>query len=138
MSQLAIFIYTGTHQALHHALSLSVTALSFGEQTTLVLFNEGLAGWSDAFKLKGPGYGDSPWAANIEHGFRQLNVPSVPTMARECREIGRDKLRILACSGSVEVLGLDSALLIENGTVDDVVGLPTIWRRTQSARVITV
>ena len=138
MSELAIFIYTGTHQALHHALSLSVTALSYGEKTTLVLFNEGLAGWNDAFKAKRVGYGDSPWATVIEDGFRQLNVPNVPPMARECREIGRDKLQILACSGSVEVLGLDSTALIEDGIVDDVVGLPTIWRRTQSARLITV
>ena len=138
MNELAIFIQSGTRQALHHACSVAVTALSYGEKTTVVLFNEGLAAWVDTFEKKTVGCGAGPWANSMDVGLRRMNAPAVPDMAAECREIGRDNFSILACSGSLEILGLDSSGLIDDGVVDDVVGLPTIWRRTQGARVITV
>jgi peroxiredoxin family protein len=135
---LALFIHSGTRHGLHHALSLAMTALSFGETTTIALFHEGLAGWVEAHKGREADFGPGPVAVRMDEGFQRMNVPSLPTMLGDCREIGGTKLQVLACSGAVEVFGYESAELIANGVVDDVVGLPSIWRRTAQDRIVSV
>jgi peroxiredoxin family protein len=134
----ALFIHSGTRQGLHHALSLAMTALSFGETTTIALFNEGLAGWVEAYTHADADFGSGRFAHRMEEGFRRMNVPSLPTMLGDCREIGGPKLQVLACSGSVEVFGYESSELIATGMVDDVVGLPSIWRCTAQSRIVSV
>ena len=138
MSELAIFVQSGTHQALYHGLSVTMTALSYGEKVTCALFYDGLAGWVQAHGRKPIGWGSESDAYTIAKGFRRLNVPAPHVMMSECRRVGADKFSIYACSGSVEVLNLDAEALIAKRVVDDVVGLPTIWRLTQNARFITV
>lgn len=138
MADLAIFVHSGTEQDLHAVMGIAMTASIQGDDVLIALFNEGLAGWLSACEAGVPDFGRSPFAEVIEAGHGRLNIPRLPTLLADCREFARDSLEILACSGSMEILGRDPQPLIDAGWVDDVVGLPTIWRRAEDARFLSV
>ena len=138
MAPLAIFIQSGTAQSLHHALGLAITATSCGEHVVIALFSEGMASWVEAHRSGAETFGSSPHGEQLEAGFRRLNVPPLPTLLAECRQIAGDRLEVLGCSGAVELLGFDADELMDRSWVDDVVGLPTIWRRTSGARIVSI
>jgi peroxiredoxin family protein len=137
-TDLAIFIQSGTAQALHHALGLAITATSSGERVLIALFNEGLASWVEAHRSGAETFGSSAYVEQLEAGFRRLNVPPLPTLHKDCRQIAGGKLEVLGCSGAVELFDYDAEDLIGRSWVDDVVGLPTIWRRTSGARIVSI
>jgi hypothetical protein len=45
---------------------------------------------------------------------------------------------VLGCSAAAEALGMDPDALVRAGLVDDIVGLPTIWRRARGRRLLSV
>ncbi len=134
---LAIFVDRGTRQALHHATSLAMTALAAGERVVVALFHEGLAGWARAFDGGADDFGAGPDAERLRLGFARLNVPPLPRYLDDLRAVGAARIEVVACGAAVELLGLDVDALIESGAVDDVVGLPTLWRRVRGWRIVT-
>ena len=133
---LAILCREGTRTALHHALTVAMTALAAGGRVDLALFYEALHGWVGAFHGHTPGFGRGAAAAALERGFTRRRVPSIPELAAQCREVGGERFRVVACGGSVDVLDLEVEDLVTGGVVDDVVGLPTIWRWARGRRVL--
>ena len=137
---LMIFVQTGTRQALHHALSVALTALSAGDSVTIALFYDGLGAWIQSLRspeLSLP-LGDFPWSESLEMGFERLNAPSVERMVGTCREIGDGRFRVYACGASVEFLGHDVSALVDAGVLDDVLGLPGLWRRAEGSRLLSI
>ena len=114
-----------------------MTALVAGERVVISLFADGLAGWVYAHEGT-PFYGDAPWSPTFASGVKGRAVPALKETLEACREIGKGRFEVLACGGAVEQLGLTIDRLIEERQVDDVVGLPTIWRRTHTMRVLSI
>lgn len=137
-TSLVIFLHSDTYDRLYQAVSLTLAASSMGWSCHLFLFYQALASYLEntwdqsnlAGGVRGEAVTTSPWAGKIEEGFESANLPSLYDMLGKARgEAG--ELRTYACSSSVRILGLD----IEDvrRKVDDIVGLPTMLRITETA-----
>jgi hypothetical protein len=104
----------------------------------VALFHDGLGGWATAWRGEDAGFGAAPWSADLARGFARLPIASLPEQVRRCRDLGGERFTVLACGAAVEWLGLDLDALVDGGVVDDVVGLPTIWRRAASRRLVSI
>lgn len=62
-----------------------------------------------------------------------LGLPVPAKLLDEARQLGA---RLLACDSTVKVCGLDPSQL--GGVLDEVMGLPSIWRLTEGARTISL
>lgn len=141
MNDVAIYVHAGEVQRLTQATNLALMALSDGYRALLGLFWDGLAGWvgqHDPALVEPPGFTRGPWAPRMAQGFSRVGIPTLVEQLATCREVGAERLSVLACSASVEVLGLEAETLTARGIIDDVVGLPTIWRRSRGMRVLTI
>jgi peroxiredoxin family protein len=137
-TSLVIFLHSDTYDRIHQAVSLTLAASSMGWSCHLFLFYQALASymentWDRSSLAKGE-RGETvtapPWAGKIEEEFESANLPSLCDMLEKARgEAGG--LRTYACSSSVRILGLN----IEDvrRKVDDIVGLPTMLRITETA-----
>lgn len=114
---LAVFLRSRGSGAVRFAIDISATALAAGEFVKFVVFAEAIAGFLEA--------------ARDEHVAHDLLA--VRALARH-----QGSFEVLACSGGVEDLGLDPDTLVTEGVVDDVVGMPAIWRRTRTLRLLCI
>ena len=55
-------------------------------------------------------------------------------MLHDARAMGA---RALACDTTVKLCGLSAAELEKGGALDEVLGLPQIWRLTEGAKVLS-
>jgi peroxiredoxin family protein len=62
-----------------------------------------------------------------------LKLPLPARMLEEARAMGA---KLIACDSTVKVCGFDPASL--GGILDEVMGLPSIWRLTEGARIVTL
>ncbi len=63
-----------------------------------------------------------------------IGAPLPAAMLHDARTMGA---RALACDTTVKLCGLSAQTLKAEGLLDDVLGLPQLWRLTQAARVLT-
>jgi peroxiredoxin family protein len=135
---LVIFLHSHTFDRLYQAVSLILSASSMGWPCHLFLFYQALSSfledaWAEPRSESGSRedeMGVPSWQRKIEDGFASANLPSLYDMLEKARgEEGG--LRICACSASVRILGLDSESV--RAKVDDIVGLPTMLRVTETA-----
>ena len=61
-----------------------------------------------------------------------LGAPTPAKMLEEARGLGA---RALACDTTVKLCGLDPRNLEQTKAVDEVLGLPQIWRLTEDAKI---
>lgn len=132
----AIILRRGAPASLVLALDVAVTALVAGERVLIGLFQGGIGAWVDAARGGEPAIGDDPWDARVLAARGGSPGERLREAVRTCRELGGDRFEVLACGGDVERLGLDPDALVEEGVVDDVVGLPTLWRRARSLALL--
>ncbi|NUN14504.1 MAG: hypothetical protein HUU55_12815 [Myxococcales bacterium] len=124
-SPFVVLIHQSNLDTLFHAASVAVASAASGRATYIVLFLAALKDWMD----------DAEWnvrAKPLLSGTQQ--VPSVEflgtsgssprQMLEETRPLG---LKIYACSGSVELLDLSRAEVLQK--VDDIIGLPALFRK---------
>jgi peroxiredoxin family protein len=137
-NKLAIFLYSGQPHRRHDALALAMTALVNGNVVTLALFGDGLAGWFRGWTGEIQQPTEFPWSQTLSEGMQRLGVCDLASYVGECRSVADGRLSILACGGTVELLGLDTTDVLSHEGIDDVVGLPTIWRRIQDARIVSI
>jgi len=137
---LVVAVHSGTRQALHHALSLALMGCVDGSRVAVALFYDGLAAWQREATGIGAGFGAGESAEALREGFARLgHGDDVGQLLDECRSVGGDQFRVVACGGSVEALGMAVDDVVANARwYDDVVGLPTIWRWAGRGRLITV
>ncbi|TNF25030.1 MAG: hypothetical protein EP329_23810 [Deltaproteobacteria bacterium] len=132
----AILMRRGEPASLVFALDLAITALVGGERVLVGLFQGGLGAWAEAASGGEPAVGDDPWDARVLAARGATPGQRIREGIAACRTLGGDRFEVLACGGDVERLGLDADALIADYVVDDVVGLPTLWRRARSLAVV--
>lgn len=150
---LLILAHGGPWEARFQATSLAASAAAAGQRVDVALFFAALAAWAaDAWDDprwrpgSSPEPPDSPAegaqgrettlpSAISPRRLDSLDLPPLTAMLEPGREEGA--VRLLACSASVRILGLDSAAVQRR--VDAVVGWPTFHRLIRRAeRVITL
>lgn len=135
----AVFVRSGDALALSFAIDVSITALAAGDTVLVALFQTGLRGWVDALRGNDPVDALARSAGDFEAAFRALGGPSLGEAIGRCRSLGAGgRFEVLGCSAAAEALGLDPDALVRDGLVDDIVGLPTIWRRARGRRLLAV
>ena len=112
------------HDRLYQGVSFAVTAAASGRDVVVAFF----LGALDALvsgRLEEPRFDglEPALAERLAEGFER-HPASIAQLLRDGREFG---VRVYACSGSVELLGLEVRDVLEH--VDDVVGLVTILRK---------
>ncbi|GMT95886.1 hypothetical protein KH5H1_00050 [Corallococcus caeni] len=123
------FLQHATYEPAYQAASMGITAAAMGDDVYFVFAFEALR------QLVRGGFG-------LAHSERErtevaraegLNVPTPARMLEEARALGA---KLVACDTTVRICGLSPQEL--HGTLDDVMGLASIWRLTEGARVLTL
>ena len=134
----AIFLHSHRYDRLYQASSLVLTGSSMGWQTHIFLFYQALASfvngtWDEVNITESPdgAVAQAPaWLRDLERGFEVSNLPSLYDMIDKAREESGG-LKVLACSTSCKVLGLDMKTVRDK--VDEIVGLPTMMQIAEKA-----
>ena len=66
-AQSTLMVSTGTAQALHHAVSVAITAVAAGDRVLIALFGDGLGGWQAAYRGEAAWYGLVATAVSAIH-----------------------------------------------------------------------
>ncbi len=136
---LVVFLHGHRYDRLYQASSMVLTASAMGWPCHLFLFYGALASYIartwDEVNITAS-LGEAPeslltWSGRLQSGFEAGNFPSLYDMLEKAAaESGG--LKILACSTSCTLLGLDVAEV--RAEVDEVVGLPTMMQIAGEAR----
>lgn len=131
MSSRAIFFLSRDgYEAAWQCLSLALTATAMGEDVTIVLA-------FDALRALAGGHFGKPLTererAELTRG-EGIGAPLPVRMLADARALGA---RVLACDTTVRLCGLTPSELEAEHVVDEVVGLPQIWRLASQARAVS-
>jgi peroxiredoxin family protein len=130
MARLVIFVSNAGYEAGWQAMSLGLTAAAMGDEVVYVFgfdalraiargtFGKPLSEREDAEATRGKG----------------LGAPLPSKMLDDARRLGA---RAIACDTTVKLCGLDAAELQSAGQLDEVTGLPDIWKLTTDARLVS-
>jgi peroxiredoxin family protein len=129
-SRLVIFLSTGGYEAAWQATSLGLTAAAMGDEVVYVLAFDTLRALSRGTFGK-PLTERETAAATRGTG---LGAPLPVSMLGDARQLGA---KAIACDTTVKLCGLDPADLVKKQVLDEVTGLPDIWKLTSSARLLS-
>lgn len=123
------FVDSGSFQAAYQAATLGLTARAMGDEVTWVLGFDGLTRWVDG------SFGAA--VSNAEQArvtrAKELSLPAPAAMIDQGRAAGA---RVVACETMIELCGLRRDEV--ERAVDEILGLPTIWRLCQGATAVTL
>lgn len=123
-SRAVFFLSASGYEVAWHCTSLGLTAAAMGDDVTFVFGFDALRALArDTFGK--PLTERERAAATRGEG---LGAPTPATMLREARGLGA---RVVACDTTVKLCGLTSKELEQSHRVDEVLGLPQIWRLTE-------
>lgn len=131
MSDRAVFfVSSGGYEAAWQCTSLAITAAAMGDEVVFVFAFEALKALSRG------AFGESLRGHDAEAASRAaaINAPLPQKMLADARGLGA---RVLACDTTVKLSGLEPEALERDKVVDEVLGLPQIWRLTAGAKVLT-
>ena len=131
MSGRVVFFVNGAgYESAWQAASTGITAAAMGDEVVFVVAFE-------ALRALARGTFGAPLTdrerAEATRG-EGLGAPLPNKMLQDARLLGA---RLMACDTTVKLCGLLASELEEQGILDEVVGLPQIWKLTQDARVIS-
>jgi predicted peroxiredoxin len=127
--RVVLFVQRASFEAAFQAATMGITATAMGDEVYFVF------AW-DALRHLARGSFGAPETdrERIEQARADgLKLPPPSKMLEEARALGA---RLVACDSTVKVCGFDPAQLA--GILDEVMGLPAIWRLTEGARVVSV
>lgn len=128
--RLVIFVSSAGYEAAWQATSLGLTATAMGDEVIFVFA-------FDALRALDRGTFGKPLSeretAEATRG-KGLGAPVPANMLRDARQLGA---RAIACDTTVKLCGLDAAHLTSEAMLDEVTGLPNIWRLTTEARLLS-
>lgn len=126
--RVVFFLNSGTYEPAYQATSLGITATAMGDEVYFVFAFEALRQLArDAFGLP------RTERESVESARAQgLNVPTPLRLLQESRAMGA---RLIACETTVKICGFSPEDFAD--TLDEVMGLASIWRLTDGARVLT-
>lgn len=133
-----VMVRRGEAAALVFGLDVALTALVAGDRVVVGLFQGALGAWAEAARGGEPAVGADPWDARVLAARGGTPGERVREAIASCRALGGARFEVLACGGDAERLELDPDALVAEGVVDDVVGLPTLWRRARSLAVLAL
>jgi peroxiredoxin family protein len=127
--RVVFFAQRGSYEPAHQLASMAVTAAAMGDEVVVVFAFEALR------LLCQKGFGKPATDKEVAENARGdgLGVPVPSQMLQEARKLGA---RLVACDTTVKLCGLTEQAV--NGVLDEVMGLASIWRLTQGARVLTL
>jgi peroxiredoxin family protein len=124
------FVSTGGYEVAWQAVSMGLTSAAMGEAVVFVFA-------FDALRTLVSGHfgqaGSEQERTEIARGAG-LGAATPASMLEDARGLGA---RLVACDTTVRLCGFAPAELEAARTLDEVLGLPQIWRLTQGARVLT-
>lgn len=118
------------YEAAWQTASLGITAAALGDEVIFVFAFEALRALSKG--VFGKPLTDRERAEATRGDGLGAPIPS--RMLHDARALGA---RAVACDTTVKLCGLSAAELREGGVLDDVLGLPQIWRLTEDARLLS-
>lgn len=128
--RVVFFVNSAGYEAAWQTASMGITAAAMGDEVVFVFafealrslangtFGKPLSDRERAEQTRGDGIG-APLPARMLHDARGLGA------------------RAVACDTTVKLCGLAASTLTTDGVLDEVLGLPQIWRLTEGARVLT-
>lgn len=130
MARLVIFVSGGGYETAWQSMSLGLTAAAMGDEVVYIFA-------FDALRAVARGTFGKPLTerenAEATRG-KGLGAPLPAKMLEDARQLGA---RAMACDTTVKLCGLDAAELTREGQLDEVTGLPDIWKLTISARTVS-
>ena len=123
-----LFLQQGSFEPAYQAASICVTAAAMGDEVVVVFS-------FDALKALARGSFGKPTEREQAESARAdgLGLPSPAKLLAEARGLG---VRLVACDTTVKLCGLAPRDLV--GKLDETLGLPSIWRLTEGARIVTL
>lgn len=123
------FLQRAGYEAAFQAASMGVTAAAMGEEVYFVFAFGALRGLLDG--SFGSPVGDQESAESGRAAA--LNVPAPRKLLEEARSLGA---KLIACDTTLKLCGFSSSDW--RGSLDEVLGLASILKLTQGARVISL
>jgi len=124
-----VFIVNGGgFESAFQAVSMGITAAAMGDEVTFVFAFEALR----QIARGGFGFPKNERESAESARAQGLGVPAPLRMLEEARSMGA---RLVACDTTVKLCGFSAADF--EGKLDEVMGLASIWRLTEGARVLT-
>jgi peroxiredoxin family protein len=127
--RVVFFLQNATYEPAYQAVSIGITAAAMGDEVYFVMAFDALrAVMRDAFGLP---HSEREMAESAR--AEGLGVPTPSRMLAEARAMGA---KVIACDTTVRICGMSQDDL--RGKLDQVLGLPSIWRLTEGARVLSL
>ena len=125
------FLQHATYEPAFQAASMGITAAAMGDEVYFVFAFGALR------QLVRGSFGLPHTEKEMAESARAegLNVPPPARMLAEARSLGA---RLIACDTTVRICGFDPAELTSEHTLDEVMGLASLWRLTSGARTLSL
>lgn len=126
--RLMLFLHGGGYEAAYQATSLGITAIAMGEEVCFVFAFDALR------QLLAGTFGRPQNDAETAESDRaeRLGLPTPRRMLDEAKSLGA---RLVVCETTLRICAFSPS---EAAGVLEVMGLPSIWRLTQGARVVSL
>ncbi|MGV3622547.1 MAG: hypothetical protein ACO1OB_17140 [Archangium sp.] len=128
--RVVFFVNSAGYEAAWQTASMGITAAAMGDEVIFVFAFEALRSLSNG--TFGKPLSDRERAEATRGDGIGAPLPS--RMLHDARGLGA---RAVACDTTVKLCGLAANALTSDGVLDEVLGLPQIWRLTEGARVLT-
>lgn len=127
--RVVFFLNSGTYEPAYQAASLGITATAMGEEVYFVFAFEALR------QLARGSFGHPRTERESAQSARAqgLNVPAPMRMLTESRAMGA---KLIACETTVRICGFSPEDFADS--LDEILGLASIWRLTDGARVLAL
>ncbi|MFO0597729.1 MAG: DsrE family protein [Myxococcaceae bacterium] len=127
--RVVFFVNNAGYEAAWQTASMGITAAAFGDEVVFVFAFEALRSLANG--TFGKPLSDRE-RSELTRG-EGIGAPVPSRMLADARAMGA---RALACDTTVKLCGLVASELEKSGVLDEVMGLPQIWRLTEGARVL--
>ena len=123
------FLQRGSYEPAYQASTLGITSAAMGDEVYFELAFDALREWI------GGNFGEPRTEKEIAESRRaeSLGLPPPKKLLEEARSLGA---KVVVCDSMLKICGFSSADV--SGKVSDVMGLATIWRLTEGARLLSI
>ena len=122
-----VFLQHGSYEPAYQATSLGITSAAMGDEVYFVLAFDALREW-----IRGD-FGEPQTGTETIESTRAegLGMPPPRKMLEEAIALGA---KVVACDTTLKICGFSSADVSDK--INEVMGLATIWRLTEGARIV--
>ncbi|MCI0669725.1 MAG: DsrE family protein [Myxococcaceae bacterium] len=126
--RVVFFVQSATFEPAYQVATMGITAAAMGDQVYFVLAFDALR----QLVRKSFGLPRTEREAAESARAEGLGLPTPAKLLAEARSLGA---KVVACETTVRICGLVPEELA--GVLDEVMGLPSIWKLTEGARTLT-